>query len=180
MDPVREVLAAVRFAAERHSRQRRKGIDAEPYVNHLIEVADLLARASGPADPQLVMAGVLHDTIEDAGVTLAELEERFGPVVAALVAEVTDDKKLEKAERKRLQVENAPRLSRRAQAIGLADKISNVRSVLEKPPFTWTLNRRREYIAWAGDVVAGFQEPNPFLLAEFRRLVALWDARGRR
>ena len=76
-----ELLArAWRVAAERHVDHRRKGSRAEPYVNHLAEVADLVATATGGSDARLVAAAVLHDTIEDTGMSLAELDRLFGPM----------------------------------------------------------------------------------------------------
>jgi len=165
--PVQQILAAARFAAEKHANQRRKGVAGEPYVNHLIEVAQLIAGSSEELDTNLVMAGLLHDTIEDCGVTADELEKQFGKDVAALVVEVTDDKSLPQATRKALQVQNASRKSKRAQVIKLADKISNLRSILDSPPADWSLERRRQYVEWARQVVSGLRQPNGMLKAEF-------------
>jgi len=114
---LQEVLRATQFAAERHAQQRRKGAAGEPYVNHVIEVAGLVATALEEPDTNLVMAALLHDTIEDTATTEGELIERFGSDVAGLVVELTDDKSLPKAERKRLQVEHAHKKSKRAQMI---------------------------------------------------------------
>jgi (p)ppGpp synthase/HD superfamily hydrolase len=119
---VRRILAAARFAAEKHAQQKRKGENGEPYFNHLVEVAELIAASSPNVDVELVMAAFLHDTVEDTGVTLQELEQRFGKDVADLVAEVTDDKSLPKEVRKQLQVEHTPEKSPRAQTLKLADK----------------------------------------------------------
>ena len=107
--------------------------------------------------------------MEDTGVTRDELAERFGSDVAALVMEVTDDKSLPKAERKRLQIQNAHKKSVRAQVIKLADKISNLRSILYSPPVDWDQERRRQYFEWARQVIAGLTAPSPVLLAEFER-----------
>jgi (p)ppGpp synthase/HD superfamily hydrolase len=161
------ILAAAQFAAEKHAKQRRKGRAAEPYVNHLIEVAHLVSTALAEPDPNLVIAAFLHDTVEDVGVTGEELKERFGADVAGLVLEVTDDKSLPQDERKQLQVEHAPHLSVRAGAIKLADKISNLRSMIFSPPADWDDERIRDYFAWAKNVVSGLPEPNPVLKAEF-------------
>jgi GTP diphosphokinase / guanosine-3',5'-bis(diphosphate) 3'-diphosphatase len=161
------ILAAAQFAAEKHVKQRRKGRVAEPYVNHLIEVAHLVSGALSEPDANLVMAAFLHDTVEDVGVTAEELKERFGADVAALVLEVTDDKSLPQEERKQLQVEHAPHLSVRAGTIKLADKISNLRSMIVSPPADWSDERIRNYFAWAKNVVAGLPEPNQALKAEF-------------
>ena len=172
MHSIQKVLSAALFAAEKHAAQRRKGIAAEPYVNHLIEVAELVSAADPEPDTDLVIAALLHDTIEDAGVTEEELRERFGADVAHLVLEVTDDKSLPKEERKRLQIANAPKKSARAQAIKIADKISNLRAILSSPPIDWTERRKAEYFDWARQVVGGLATPNPALKAEFDRLFA--------
>jgi (p)ppGpp synthase/HD superfamily hydrolase len=172
MHSVQKILSAALFAAEKHAAQRRKGAAAEPYVNHLIEVAELVAAANPEPDTDLVIAALLHDTIEDAGVTEEELRQRFGAHVAQLVAEVTDDKSLPKEERKRLQIENAPKKSIGAQVIKIADKISNLRAILASPPVDWTAGRKSEYFVWAGQVVEGLTAPNPVLKAEFDSLVA--------
>ena len=172
---VQRIFAAAQFAAEKHSSQKRKGAAGEPYINHLIEVAELIAGSSPVLDANLLMAGLLHDTIEDTGATAQELEQRFGADVTSLVLEVTDDKSLPKATRKALQVQNAPKKSVRAQVLKLADKISNLRSILERPPADWDLERKRQYFEWAKQVVDGLPSPNPILKAEFERLYARLD-----
>ena len=171
MSSIQRVLSAAFFAAEKHAAQRRKGAAAEPYVNHLIEVAELVSAADPEPDTDLVIAALLHDTIEDAGVTEEELRERFGADVAHLVVEVTDDKSLPKKERKRLQIVNAPKKSARAQVIKIADKISNLRAILSSPPVDWTEGRKAEYFDWARQVVEGLSAPNPALKAEFDSLM---------
>ena len=172
MSTVVDLAAAYHFAAVRHVDQRRKGLRAEPYVNHLTEVADLVARATDAAELDTLIAAVLHDTVEDTGVTLAEIDEQFGSGVAALVAEVTDDKSLPKAERKRLQVEHAPHASRGAKLIKLADKTANLRALVASPPPDWPAERRHAYRNWATDVVAGCRGASPWLEARFDEAAA--------
>jgi len=167
--PVLLLARALDFAARKHVHQRRKGELAEPYVNHLSDVARLLAEGTKGDDITLVIAGLLHDTIEDTGTTFAELAKEFGTEVAALVSEVTDDKSLPKAERKRLQVETAPHKSQRARMIKLADKTSNLHSMIASPPKDWSSQRKREYIDWAERVVAGCRGVNAHLEGEFDR-----------
>jgi (p)ppGpp synthase/HD superfamily hydrolase len=150
-----KIMKAARTAAVWHVTQRRKGAAGEPYVNHLIEVADLVAGAGASED--VICAALLHDAIEDQGITAAEIASLFGPDVAAMVCEVTDDKSLPKAERKALQIVHAPTLSPGAKLIKLADKISNVRSVASSPPAHWPLQRRIDYIEWCRQVVAGLR-----------------------
>jgi (p)ppGpp synthase/HD superfamily hydrolase len=161
--PLLLVTKAFDFAARKHVSQRRKGAAGEPYLNHLAEVADLLAHATGGGDPELVSAGILHDTLEDTDTQREELDTQFGRDIAALVAEVTDDKSLPKAERKRRQVESAPKKSHRAKMIKLADKTSNLRALRTTPPADWALERKRDYLEWARRVVDGCRGVNPEL-----------------
>ena len=172
-----ELLAkAWRVAAERHVHQRRKGESQEPYVNHLAEVADLVAHATSGRDAQLVAAAVLHDTIEDTDLSREELASQFGEDVAGLVLEVTDDKALPKQNRKRLQVEHAPHISARAKVLKLADKTSNIRALENSPPRDWPLARKREYLAWARSVVDGLRGANPWLEGQFSEAAARLEA----
>jgi (p)ppGpp synthase/HD superfamily hydrolase len=157
------VARALDFAARQHSKQRRKGEAGEPYVNHLAEVARLVAEATGGKDTVAVLAALLHDAIEDTPTTREELEREFGREVADVVVEVTDDKSLPRVERKRLQVESAPRKSARAKLIKIADKTSNLRSIAGSPPVGWDLKRQREYFDWAARVVAGCRGVNASL-----------------
>jgi (p)ppGpp synthase/HD superfamily hydrolase len=166
-DSTVDILRAGDFAARRHSGQRRKGASQEPYINHLLEVARLLAEATHGEDPILIVAGLLHDTVEDTGVTPQEVEGEFGPEVARIVLEVTDDKSLPKEERKRLQVENAPHKSDRAKMLKIADKISNLRAILNSPPADWSRERKIAYFQWGRDVVRGCSGINPALDALF-------------
>jgi len=161
------LLRAVEFAAEKHRDQRRKGAGASPYINHPIEVAAMLANVAAVQDVAILAAAVLHDTVEDTRTSPEELEAAFGREVRLVVQEVTDDKKLEKADRKRLQVEHAPYLSPAAKLIKIADKIANVREVTEKPPSDWSATRRREYLDWAERVIAGCRGVNAALESRF-------------
>ena len=168
-DPIRHVLQAAAFAAERHRDQRRKGKDASPYINHPLALANLLAQDGGERDATLLIAALLHDTVEDTGTTFAEIERLFGGDVAAIVREVTDDKSLPKAERKRLQVEQAAHISRAAQLVKLADKICNLRDLSTSPPADWTTQRLREYFDWARAVIDPMRGVHPRLEALFDR-----------
>ena len=161
------LLVSLHFAAAKHRDQRRKSREASPYINHLIEVAEILSCVGGITDLTTLQAAVLHDTIEDTQTTSEELESRFGPEVRRLVEEVTDDERLPKAERKRLQIERAPHLSPKAKLIKIADKISNVRDVTHFPPTHWPHQRRCEYLDWAEKVVDGLRGSNPAVEALF-------------
>lgn len=147
------ILRAAEFAAIKHRDQRRKDEAASPYINHPIALANILANEGGVLDPLVIAAALLHDTIEDTETTPEELERAFGSKITQIVLEVTDDKSLPKAERKRLQVEHAAHISAAAKLVKLADKIANLRDMSGASPVDWSLDRRREYFDWAKQVV---------------------------
>jgi (p)ppGpp synthase/HD superfamily hydrolase len=161
------VARAADFAARRHVDQKRKGAAREPYINDLTEVAGLLAEATGGKDAQLIAAGLLHDTLEDTETEYEELSTLFGEDVAKLVSEVTDDKSLPKATRKRLQVEKVSKKSKRARLVKLADKTSNLRSLALSPPVDWNNKRADEYVSWSEKVVDGCRGLNKRLEQAF-------------
>lgn len=154
------IFQALSFAAEKHRDQRRKNADASPYINHPIALANVLINEGGIADPVVICAALLHDTIEDTETCVAEIAERFGDEVCGIVQEVSDDKTLPSADRKRLQVEHAPHLTRGAKLVKLADKICNLRDVADMPPVGWSLARKQEYFDWAKTVVDGLRGVN--------------------
>lgn len=152
--PINLLLRAAAFAADKHRNQRRKDHARTPYINHPLAVARVLAEEGGVTDVEILAAAILHDTLEDTETTPRELHREFGARVAALVAEVTDDKSLPKQQRKQLQVEHAPTKSKGAALIKVADKICNLRELRGSPPKHWSEERRRKYRQWAGVVVA--------------------------
>jgi guanosine-3',5'-bis(diphosphate) 3'-pyrophosphohydrolase len=162
-----KLTEAYHFAATKHVGQRRKGEAGEPYMNHLTEVAGLVAQAIHGADLDVVIAAVLHDTVEDTDCSFKELTGLFGTRVAGIVAEVTDEKSLPKAERKRLQIEHAVHASTEAKLIKLADKTSNLRSLRHSPPADWSAERMGEYAEWSRMVVAGCRGANSWLESQF-------------
>ena len=169
-DTAAAILRAASFAARVHATHRRKGAAAEPYVNHVLEVAEILATHGAPT--AAIIAGLLHDTVEDSDAdpiptTLPAIEVAFGAEVAGIVAEVSDDKSLPKEVRKGLQVRHAPKASAAAKQVKLADKIANLRTILASPPAGWNHARRLEYVGWAGRVAAGAKGANPALDALF-------------
>jgi guanosine-3',5'-bis(diphosphate) 3'-pyrophosphohydrolase len=179
LNAVVELARAMDFAAHRHSAQRRKGIMAEPYIIHLTEVARLLAEATDGTDTPLVIAGLLHDTIEDTATTAEDLRGAFGDDVTSLVLEVTDDKRLARDERKRLQIELAPSKTLRARMIKIADKTSNLHSLADSPPVGWTAHRKAAYVVWARRVVEACGPTNARLEALFAQAAAAGSARAR-
>lgn len=165
------IIARARaFALARHHGQTRKDAARTPYWTHLEEVAALVAGFGG--DEEIVVAAWLHDTVEDCPPTsLGEIGAEFGPRVCAIVAEVTDDRTLDPAERKRLQIATAPAKSQAAALVKLCDKISNVRSVGETPPHDWPQWRRVAYLDWAEEVVGGLRGVPDAALVRFRAVL---------
>jgi guanosine-3',5'-bis(diphosphate) 3'-pyrophosphohydrolase len=167
------ILKALRFSAEKHTDQRRKDAKSSPYINHPILVAETLWTIGEVRDVTLLMAALLHDTIEDTATTPDEIRENFGEEVLSLVLEVTDDKSLPKQTRKQLQVEHASHKSRSAKLLKLADKISNIQDILQSPPKDWSLERKREYLLWTEKVVAGLRGVNTSLDGHYDELLAM-------
>jgi GTP diphosphokinase / guanosine-3',5'-bis(diphosphate) 3'-diphosphatase len=168
-----QVLKAADAAARWHVHQRRKGPAEEPYINHLVEVAKLVADATDGEDPNLVIAALLHDAIEDCEVPRELIAETFGEDVASLVEEVTDDKSLPKPVRKDEQVKTAPTKSPRAKILKLADKISNLRAIAASAPSDWSVKRRLEYVRWAREVAKGLRGANQKLEEQFDNVAAV-------
>jgi (p)ppGpp synthase/HD superfamily hydrolase len=141
-----------------------------PYINHLAEVAALVAKTRSESDPEIVAAAYLHDCVEDGHAAPDEIEELFGARVRCLVEELTDDMSLAEAERKLRQVEHVATLSAPARLIKLADKVSNVHEIADDPPADWPAGKRRAYVEWGIAVVdAGCRGLDPALEAEFDR-----------
>ncbi len=166
-DAVPVLLETLQFAATKHRNQRRKDVEASPYINHPIALAHLLATVGGVRDMATLQAALLHDTVEDTDTTVAELQRHFGAHVAGIVREVTDDRTLPKAARKAAQIEHAPHLSREAALVKLADKTCNLVDVAHAPPAGWPLQRRREYFDWALAVVQRLPTVSAALRARF-------------
>ena len=166
------LMKALSFAANKHRNQFRKGSVPIPYINHPIAVADLIVRIGKIHDEATIAAALLHDTVEDTETTFDDLEAEFGPEISKLVAELTDNKKLPKEERKRLQIEHAPSLSPRARIVKLADKTCNLRDVAQDPPKGWPLQRKQEYFDWAKSVVDQIRNTNPALENAFAKAYA--------
>ena len=165
------LLKALRFAAEKHNDQRRKDAKASPYINHPIQVAEILWRVGDVRDMTLLVASLLHDTIEDTATTPEEIRANFGEDVLGIVLEVTDDKSLPKQARKQLQVEHASHKTRSAKLLKLADKISNVEDIIMSPPKDWSRERRQEYLLWTERVVAGLRGVNERLETQYDELL---------
>ncbi|HEY9069151.1 MAG TPA: HD domain-containing protein [Candidatus Ozemobacteraceae bacterium] len=165
-------VKALSFASEKHRNQRRKDADASPYINHPIALTNVLVNEGNIRDEAVLLAALLHDTIEDTETTADELREKFGEEITAIVLDVTDDKSLDKQARKQKQIEHAPHIRPGAKLVKLADKICNLRDVLASPPTGWSAKRRQEYFEWAARVVDGLRGTHAGLEAIFDALYA--------
>lgn len=158
------LIKALAFAADKHRNQRRKNVDASPYINHPISLADILCNEAHVTDVKVICGALLHDTVEDTETTKEELEIEFGHQISGIVMDVTDDKTIkDKQRRKQLQIEHAAHISDPAKLVKLADKISNLRDVANDPPSDWSLQRRREYFDWAKRVIDQLRGVHPGL-----------------
>jgi GTP diphosphokinase / guanosine-3',5'-bis(diphosphate) 3'-diphosphatase len=161
------LLKALDFASRKHTDQRRKDKDSSPYINHPIAVANVLCNEGHVTDVETICGALLHDTIEDTATTPNELAQEFGLAIRDIVLEVTDDKTLPKAERKRLQITHAAHASPKAKLVKLADKIANLRDLVSSPPADWNSERRTQYFDWAMQVVNQIRGAHPELEAIF-------------
>lgn len=156
-----QIIKAAVFAADKHKYQRRKGFNQIPYINHPLKVAQLLDEC-GEKDIVLLLAAILHDVVEDTDASFEDILSEFGKEVADLVKEVTDDKELPYAVRKELQIKTAPTLSVRAKKLKIADKICNMRDIINYP-LDWSTERKLSYLDWAQEVVNSCRGQNQML-----------------
>lgn len=153
-DDLKLLVKALTFAANKHRNQRRKNVDAFPYINHPISLVNILCNEVQITDINVICSALLHDTVEDTETTAEELTAEFGLEISRIVMEVTDDQSITvKQKRKQLQIEHARYISKPAKLLKLADKISNLRDLEVDPPANWSLARRREYFDWAKQVI---------------------------
>ena len=170
------ILKATKFSALKHQNQKRKD-GKTPYIIHPISVAMILAEIGGVDDKEILSAALLHDTIEDTDTSAQELDKEFGPRIRIIVEELTDNNQLTFSQRKQMQIDNAPHLSKDATLVKIADKISNVSDVIENPPSEWNQKRCNKYVDWAEAVMNNCQKVNQDLenhffelLKEYRKL----------
>ena len=161
------LLKALQFSAIKHRDQRRKDVEASPYINHPISLASILCAEAHVTDIEVICGALLHDTVEDTKTTAEELESEFGPAIKEIVMDVTDDKSMDKAARKQAQIDHAAHISDKAKLVKLADKISNLRDISSSPPPSWSLERRQEYYDWAKKVIDQLRGVNPGLESIF-------------
>ncbi len=169
---VPELTRALTFAAEAHANQRRKGAAQEPYLNHLVEVMDLVARATDGNDIELLIAALLHDVVEDTAVTREQLSQTFGERVARIVEENSDDMSLPKDERRRQRIAGMVKKSADARMVKTADVISNLRAMATSPPAGWTADRKLGYLEGCRQLIDAGRGANPNLETVFDETAA--------
>ena len=155
------LMEAMSMATEAHRGGRRKlpkrilkegEPQSIPYINHPVEVAMCLARR-GDLNYEWLAAALLHDTVEDTDLTLAIIKDRVGDAIANIVAELTDDRSLPIAERKRRELAHIPDLSPGAKRIKLADRFSNFYEMAHYNPFSWSRERLALTGRWTLEVL---------------------------
>lgn len=151
------ILKAIRFAADKHRSQRRSDKSASPYLNHPISVADALWSVGELHNINTIAAAILHDTVEHTRTSLEELETEFGKLIASIVREVTEEKRLRRQVRSGPGGKKAARISMSARQIIIAEKISNIETIINSPPVNWSYDKLREYIAWIEEVITTFR-----------------------
>lgn len=160
--PYNRLSKALLFASKSHSQQRRK-CDNSPYVEHLIEVMDLLANIGEIMDEDIIIAGILHDIIEDTKVTESELKINFGSRVSSMVMALTDDKTQPLSNRRNRALEKLSSTPGSVKTIKLADACANVSSI----PASWTEDRLAEYFLWLDQVTLECRGVNEALYNEY-------------
>lgn len=144
-DTLLPYFEALAFAAEQHKYQRRGGYDPLPYINHLIKVSSAIIQIGQEENPDIIIAAILHDVVEDSDTSYEDLAGQFGAPVADIVAELTDDMELPYNQRKALQVEGASKLSLAARKIRIADKASNIQDIFTYP-LDWKEEKKIAYL----------------------------------
>lgn len=134
IDTIDQLARATQFAKHAHRNHKRK-YTGKPYFVHLDEVMRIVKTVS--TDEDVLSAALLHDTIEDVGVTRQDIENEFGPRVANLVVELTNVARPEdgnRAARKEIDRKRLAAVSADAQTVKLADIISNTQDIMVNDP----------------------------------------------
>jgi guanosine-3',5'-bis(diphosphate) 3'-pyrophosphohydrolase len=154
--PHHRIAESVVFAMHKHANQTRK--DGRPYIVHPLRVAELLRSTGGITDTDVILAGILHDLIEDTDCEWQTIEQRFGKRVADLVSELSGDMRLPKKERRIEQIERVRTGSAEAKAVKLADRLDNLNDMVG-----FSDKRKREYIAESSSVLEACRGGNSAL-----------------
>jgi len=163
-------MESLEFAAYRHRFDKTK--NDEPYINHIIDVCRLITVVGEENDEEVLVAAALHDTVEKTGTKASDINFQFGEKVFQLVLEVTDHSTGNDTDKFNQQLQRVESLSKKARLIKLADKISNVKSLLSFPPAGWDLEKRSLYINWADRIIQALRGTNEKLEAFYDELIA--------
>ena len=142
-----------------------------PYICHPIDVCLVLSQA-GIDDEDVLCAGMLHDVVEDCGISHADIAKEFGLKIAYLVSEVSDDPDLHGDERKNAQIEKVKSISESAKLIKVADKICNLKDILWNPPVDWDVLQKEKYRDFAKAVFDSANVSNQFLINLFNSVIS--------
>ena len=152
------IIEVISFAAESHRFQRRKDEQQSAYICHPLDVMNILRNTGNVTDIIALQAAVLHDVVEDCGVSYEQLCKLFGKDVADIVMECSDDKSLSWQNRKDMQIVHAKNVSARACLVKIGDKISNLTDILIHTPAKWGIERIQKYVLWSKNVVDALRE----------------------
>lgn len=155
-EPHRRYAEAVLFTMRKHANQTRR--DGSPYIAHPLRVAESLRSIGGIQDMNVILAGLMHDLIEDTDCEWATLAKRFGEPVANLVAILSGDMRLPKVERRREVVERIRNAPDEAKAVRLADRLDNLSDMQG-----FSESRRKEYIRDSWKTLRACAGANPAL-----------------
>lgn len=163
--PHRRIAAALMYALDKHASQKRR--DGSPYIAHPIRVAESLRSIAGVTDPEVIMAALMHDLIEDTDCEYDDLRGRFGTRVADLVAVLSGDMRLPKPQRRAEVIERVRGAVVEAKTIRLADRLDNL---LDMAGFSVT--RKTEYLDGSRKTLAACRDSNAALEEALARAIA--------
>jgi hypothetical protein len=153
------LIQAISFAATKHQGQFRKDAAATPYIIHPIGVARSLWEEGKVRNLNVLLAALLHDTLEDTETSSEELGKLFGSRVSSTVEELTNDPNLSTEQNKQRQIDHACMLSLNAQLVKLADRLYNVRD-LRNLPSNWGKEKVRSYLMWGEKLLKALKGTN--------------------
>lgn len=162
------IARAYSYAAKIHTGQLHKVSQGNAYINHVTEVAELVAVAAGHEDENMLAANLLYDVIEDSDATANSMTELFGENFTKMVVQLTDPKAVSETARRRAQFEHARHLCGHAKFIKVADKISNLAEMRRDPPANWSIEQRQAYLDWSEAVFVVLVGENAALDEIFR------------
>ncbi len=156
------------LAAHYHAQQKRKS-DGSPYINHLVEVIDILVNIANVQDENELCAAVLHDCLEDTEIAKKQIADEFGSSVLGMVEALTDDETLSLTSRRAYTLEQLPNKSASVHRIKLADICSNVSAI----PSGWSNQQLAEYFLWLDQVAETCKSASFSLYEEYLKRRAI-------